>query len=115
MHKTQSKSPKVVCILFIKKNIDPLEHSQKSVCNSLAGLHLAHGSVRSNNHQYSMHICLRNQFLAFQPQYQHWQDQKAVKGCQGENVKAGIIYKNLSKRLGERVTTIGTINERCTK
>lgn len=85
------------------KNIDPLEHSQKSVCYSLAGLHVAHGFVRSTNHQYSMcikHICLRNQFLLFQSLYQHWQDQKAAKSCQGEDVKSGIIYETSAKGLG---------------
>lgn len=86
MHQTQSKSPKVVCILFIKK-------TQPEIC-------LLQFGWSPCGIWCIKHICLRKEFLLFQSLYQHWQGQKAAKSCQGEDVKSGIIYKTSEKGLG---------------
>lgn len=101
MHQTQSRSPKVVCILFIKKNTArnlSVTVWMVSMWHMVYKAHLFKEGVSS--------IPISVPALA------------RPESCQklsGRRCQVWNNLRNLSKRLGERVTTIGTINRRCTK
>lgn len=57
-------------------------------------------------HVYIKHTCPQNQSLLFQPLHHDGKDQRVVQGHAGTDVhKAGIGYKTISEKFGEKLTT----------